>query len=177
MSRGYFTVALVLACGILSQELGHAQPKASYLFVQGADEAVIKVTSADQKTYQVTMSGVGPETVFFTDQPQRKAGMIEQKAFMAVFAKEESKRVQPNAALVWSAPERGALIVKLTKGSYNSGDNTIVYEATAISTAEGGIAAFDQRKASGSVPERVGKSTLFIDGLDDLACTMWDPRC
>jgi len=141
--------------------------------VQGADEAVIKATSAERKTYQITMSGVGPETVFFTDQPQRKAGMIDQKAFMAVFAREESKRVQPNAALVWNAPERGALIVKLTKGSYNSRDGTLVYEAIVIPAAEGGIAAFDERKSSGSVPERVSKPTLFIDDFG-LGCNWGD---
>jgi hypothetical protein len=173
MRHRCLAVAVALACGVPSYGLGHAQPKASYLFVQRADEATIKATSTDRKTYQITMSGVGPETVFFTDQPQRKAGMIDQKAFMAVFAREESKRVQPNAALVWSAPEHGALIVKLTGGSYNASDGTLVYEATILPAAEGGLAAFDRRKAIGSVPERVTRPTLFIDGFD-LGCNWGD---
>ena len=173
MRSGYLAVAVALACSTLSLEPGQTQQKASYLFVQGAEEAVIKATPADQKTYQITLTGVGPETIFFTDQPQRKAGMIEQTAFMAVLAKEESKRIQPNAALVWNAPERGALIVKLTKGSYNARDNTVVYEATILPAAEGGIAAFDARKSSGLPPERVNKPALFIDGFD-LGCNWGD---
>jgi hypothetical protein len=59
MRRRYLAVAVALACGVLGPWPGHTQPKASYLFVQSADEAAVKATSADQKTYQITMTGSG----------------------------------------------------------------------------------------------------------------------
>jgi hypothetical protein len=115
------------------------------------------------------MAGVG----YFADQPERKAGMIGQTDFMALFTKEQVKKIRPNAGLVWNSPERGALVVTLTKGTYSSQDNTVVYDATVLTTAAGGLAEFDRRKASGSVPTRLGKAMLFID---DFGCNPWDPR-
>jgi hypothetical protein len=167
-------VSAVISTALIAGS-GFAQKKESYLFVQGADEGVIKAMPARPEAYQITMTGIGPETIFFTDQPERKAGMIDQQAFMKVFARQAAKNVEPNAALVWNAPGRGALIVKLVKSSYNSQDNTLSYEAVVLPTAEGGLVAFNSRKASGPLPERVGKVTLFIDDFD-LGCDPWDPR-
>jgi hypothetical protein len=168
-------IALAFACATLGSALGSAlaEQKTSYLFVQAADDVTIRAIPAVQNAYQITMTGVAPETVYFADQPQRKAGMLDQTDFMAVFAKAQVKKIQPNAAMVWSTPDRGALIVKLTSGSYHSQDNTLVYEGTILSSAQGGLAEFEQRKASGSIPERLSKATLFID---DFGCSPWDPR-
>jgi hypothetical protein len=118
MLRSYLS-AVVALVGLVSSGSALPQQKESYLFVQGADVAVIKVIPTNQEAYQITMTGVRPEVIFFTDRPQRKAGMIDEMAFMAVFAKQGAKNIQPNAALVWNAPDRGALIVKLTKRPYS----------------------------------------------------------
>jgi hypothetical protein len=175
MLRACMAALLALISTALIAGSGFAQKKESYLFVQGAGEAVIKAMPTRPDAYQITMTGVGPETIFFTDQPERKAGMIDQQAFMKVVAKQAAKNVQPNAALVWNAPARGALVVKLGKSSYNSQDNTLSYEAVVLPSAEGGLVAFNSRKASGPPPERVSKVTLFIDDFD-LGCNPWDPR-
>jgi hypothetical protein len=173
MPRSCITVAVAFGCIVFGSVLALAEQKTSYLFVQEADEVIMKTVPGGQNAYQITMVGVGPEAIYFADQPQRKAGMINQTDFMAVFAKERVKKIQPNAALVWNTPDRGALVVKLTSGSYRSQDNTLVYEATMLPSAQGGLAEFDQRKASGSLPERVSKAMLFID---DFGCSPWGPR-
>jgi hypothetical protein len=173
MIRLCIIVIVALTWTVFGPSLAQAKQKTSYLFVQDADQVTITPLPAEQDSYQITLAGVGPEIVYFADQPQRKAGMIDQTDFMAVFAKEHVKKIQPNAALVWNTPERGALVVKLTKGSYSSQDQTAVYGATVVKTARGGLAEFNGRNAAGSIPTRLGKAMLFID---DFGCDPWDPR-
>jgi hypothetical protein len=54
------------------------------LFVQDADEVTIAPVSVEQNSCQLILAGVGPELVYFADQPQRKAEMIDQADFGSV---------------------------------------------------------------------------------------------
>ena len=92
--------AAVAATSFVTLKAAVAQPSqadlssADFLFVQSA-----KGMNFDKTTNKVTLTGVSPITVFFTDRPERIAGNMKTSAFIPFWSqgKDSFKSNPPNA--------------------------------------------------------------------------------
>jgi|SRR5262249_22567359 len=92
---------LVLTSGLVASSvafcesaLAQATGSADFLFVQSA-----KGMTFDKATSKLTLTGVSPVTVFFTDRPERVAGNMKTTAFIPFWSegKDSFKSDPPNA--------------------------------------------------------------------------------
>ena len=116
------------------------------MFVQTAQRAV-----SDGK--QLTLEGLTPATLFFSDRPERVVGHLSTADFVGLWAEGENSFAEdpPNAVLAFLEP-----------GDEAPEDAVIVLRDPA--TTDGSISyAIDVLE--GSVPEDMGAVTLFIDPL------------
>jgi len=135
---------LVAACGVRGT---HHPPSpsgkaAQLLFVQAARG--VSFTGG-----QLTLRGVSPTTVFFSDRPKRIAGHVLTRRFLADWGKGVDSFAQdpPNATLsVLGSGSVTDSVLELSNPSLHGED--LVYDA---------------RLLSGVPPERGGPASLFID--------------
>jgi hypothetical protein len=98
--RKFIAIAAVAASSLASLKAALAQPtpeapkEADFLFVQSS-----KGLTFDKETSKLTLTGVSPVTVFFTDRPDRIAGNMKTTAFIPFWSvgKDSFKSNPPNA--------------------------------------------------------------------------------
>lgn len=74
---GAFALSACLATGLHSATAADAEKTADFLFVQTADSM-----SFDKDAGTLTLNGVGGNTLFFTDRPERIAGNMSTERFV-----------------------------------------------------------------------------------------------
>ena len=122
------------------------QPEAQYLFVQSA-------TGVKLKKSTLTLKGVSPTTVYFSDRPKRIAGHMTTKDFVDEWqenkAKDSFKADPPNATIsVFTKKEIIDVVVEL-KNPRLKGKN-LIYDIAVIENSE---------------PLPSGEASLFIDPM------------
>lgn len=149
----------------------------SYLFIQKAQSGSFEELQQDDHV-MLTLNGIDPTTIWFTDRPERKTGTEPTGRMLTNFIRPGAT---PNAALEILNDDGTSEIVVLTllDYTYNEEDATLTYEAFVI---EGNISdtipAYTSpelnRKVTNGLPEifadtviplSFGRSTLFIDNL------------
>ncbi len=126
-------------------------------FAQDQNTQLLFVQSASSMSFNdgvLTLKGVAPLTIFFSDRPKRVAGHMPTKAFMQHWTKGKNsfEKDPPNATLSvfhQNAPATDA-VVELTNPKVEGGD----------------IISFRVKVLSGKVPAQGGESSLFIDSSD-----------
>ena len=140
---GVLSVLLgVLASGGCSRNDEKPKHEVAYLLVQSSD-------GFEYDGERMTLHGVSPSTVFFSDRPDRIAGhMPIEKAYEWGQAGGESFLADPpNATLsVLEAGEMGNVVITMSNG-----------------IIEGDRLSFDVKILEGDLPARGGPNTLFID--------------
>jgi hypothetical protein len=121
------------------------QPKqADFLFVQSS-----KAMTFDKSTNKLTLTGVTPMTLFFTDRPERIAGNMKTTAFIPFWSegKDSFKSDPPNADI--SILEGNALqqIVVVLQDPVLEGDNL----------------AYTVKVLQGDMPAKGADVSVFID--------------
>lgn len=129
---------------------------------------LLGVLNAESGTFEdgtLTLTGVDPSGVWFTDQPVREAGTAGLESFTDLFF---SRTDTPNAALELTGTGDVA-IVELSDPRVDTEAGTISFSATLISDADGGhvvehpgLAAYLSRNV-GNLPADFGANALFID--------------
>ncbi len=136
---------LLLPVGLQAAETAKettAAEEPSLLFVQSA-----QAMRFDGKT--LTLGGIGPATVYFSDRPQRLAGLVSHQAFVALWDKNKEAFAAdpPNAALaVLDQPDQAPVAVELV--SVTLEPDSLVYKV---------------RVLEGSLPAESGPVSLFVD--------------
>jgi hypothetical protein len=144
----------------------------TYLFVQQASGGTMAPTGTGE--WELTLTGVSPQTVFFTDRPARQAGVLATARFLeldGMFTGDDP----PNAAVVLAEPasaEEDAVIVELREPVYDAAAGTLRYTVTVLGEGDAEELAAWSDRADASLPETFGHVALFIDGAK-VACTMW----
>jgi hypothetical protein len=156
-------IALASPLASCSKDLGTTSTanRVELLYVQMADSA-----SLDTQSGTLTLTGVGADTIWFTDRPSRSAGTSGTADFVdkALPAAQSSPDGPPNAALVWR--DNGAdqvMAVELVSGTYDKATATIVYQVNVIAERPDGVAGFHGFAEPPADP--VGPAWLFIDNL------------
>jgi len=118
-----------------------AEPQ--FLFVQNSKD----VTFADGK---MTMKGINPTTIFFSDRPERIAGHETTRDFIKSWSKGDDnfKIDNPNATLSTIGKDGDAVDIVVTLS------NPVL---------EKGSLTYDVKILEGKAPESAGASSLFID--------------
>lgn len=133
----------------------------SFLFVQqGQGGSLVKGTNG---TMTLTLTGVRPETVYFSDTPNRISGEISTGLFTSSSLWNATS--SPNAALMLAgAPAANdTVILTLSDPQYNRTSATLQYSAVAVPDYQGeGLLAF-RTFADPGVPEHFDQAMLFID--------------
>ncbi len=133
------------------------------IFVQeGTSGSFVK---DDAINYTLTVRGVIPYTVYFTDRPARDAGFVEMETFLEGFSFDPND--PPNALLAVreGEEERDMIVVELTEPQYDSATETLTYKAQLIADYE-----FESEwsqdllpRADDEIPEEFGEVVVVID--------------
>jgi hypothetical protein len=146
----------------------------SILFVQVADGGTYSAKAGDPEIFELTLTGVAPQTVWFSDRPERRSGMVDTADFAIdpVFDPADP----PNAAIVTSSDAGSdTLIVELTNPRFDAAAGTVTYDAKPVASYAGeGLADHAALQTDTQLAETLGATSLFIDELsckpDGSAC-------
>jgi len=148
--RKFITTTALLASaaslgGALAQASKEGAKEADFLFVQNA-----KSMTYDKAKGRLTLKGVSPVTIFFTDRPERIAGNMATSAFVPFWSdgKDSFAKDAPNANL--SIMEPGRVVA----------DIVVVLKSPAM---KGEDLSYDVSILEGDMPAKGGPVSLFID--------------
>ena len=133
---------LLVATVLLAAPAVAQENEPTYLFVQTAAQA----TYADGT---LTLTGLGPVTVFFSDRPERDVGYLTYAEFLEAWAKAADSFAgdPPNASLTYRDGTEPAIAV-IELGDPRQAEDSLSY----------GV-----RMLEGVIPESFGPISLFID--------------
>ncbi len=136
----------------------------SYLFVQNGTSGN-SIDNGDG-TYTLTINGIAPQTIYFSDRPKRDAGQIPMQDFFNTFPCFESN--PPNAAIdILNAVEgNDVAIVELFNPVYDDSTATLQYTMRYLKDVNHSISTFNERN-DGVIPESFGAVALFIDSCSN----------
>jgi len=140
----------------------------AYLEIQGAQGTLVAGSGG---AFQLTLSGVEPEATLFTDKPQRPAGSAQVADVLTGWVKNGFATNPPNAALVvvsGAGAGTGATF-KLSNPQLSGGTLTFTAQPTSVQGNPNVAGPVQQaaKTASSSPPQSFGRSTLFVDPLQD----------
>jgi hypothetical protein len=117
----------------------------SLLYVQYAGPTTLTPGSGDVHT--LTMTGVRPQTLYFSDRPNRIAGAEPTAAFVDGFAQAFADSA-PNASLIGHFERGGhqeeAVVLTLRSATYDAAASTLTYEVTLLDAERITDVAFEQ---------------------------------
>jgi len=136
----------------------------SFLFVQeGSAGSLVKGANG---TMTLTLTGVRPDTVYFSDRPARVSGGIATGIFTNSSLWNTTSL--PNAALMLAnaPPENDTVILTLSDPVYDPVQATLRYTAVQVPNYRGEGLKVYETFADPGVPEQFGQAMLFIDNAD-----------
>jgi hypothetical protein len=148
--RSFIAAAALLAVaspirGALAKTQAPGAKEGDFLFVQNA-----KSMRFDKATGKLTLQGISPVTVFFTDRPERIAGNMATSRFVPFWSegKDSFSKDNPNANLSILDPDKvlADIVVELSKPSLKGDDLT-----------------YTVKILEGEMPAEGGPVSLFID--------------
>ncbi len=146
-TRRTFMTAAVLAATTapVGSALAQAAKQADFLFVQNA-----KSMAYDRNTGKLTLKGISPVTIFFTDRPERIAGNMPTSVFVPFWSegKDSFSKDNPNANLSILEKDRALSDVVVTLGK---------------PVLRGEDLTYDVKVLEGDMPASGGPVSLFID--------------
>jgi hypothetical protein len=142
-----------------------AADSSEYLFVQSFASGSIAPADAQDGRFTLTLDGANPQTVYFSDRPERVFGLATTTTFLEGlgFTPDDP----PNAALVVTTEsgDEDVLIIELFDPIWDEASGTLTYTVQVLSEyAEPGLAFAALRQSDFDLPESFGLGGIFIDG-------------
>jgi len=134
----------------------------SFMFVQNAQAGSLVPIEGEENRYNLTLTGVVPQTIAFSDRPERIVVQVEMQKFLDGSC--ISSNDPPNAAIeILDADEKeDVAVVELLDPKYDRINHTLHYNVSFLKEANLSYAAFNER-ADSALPETFGAVSLFID--------------
>jgi hypothetical protein len=136
----------------------------SFLFVQESTSG--SLVPGENGTMTLTLAGVRPNTIYFSDTPDRISGGISTGTFST--SSLWNSTTAPNAALMLAnAPAANdSVILTLTNPVYDRANATLRYTAVQVPNYTGeGLKAYEVFADPG-IPQHFGQAMLFIDSAE-----------
>lgn len=135
-----------------------------YLFAQPFDSGTWEPKAGADGVFVLTLAGAPPQTTYFSDRPERDAGLAPTQKFLdgIGFLPENP----PNAAIVAhnETGEQDVLVVELLAPAYDAEAATITYEAKVLRDyGQRGLAELAQKQTDYELAESFSAGSLFID--------------
>lgn len=141
-----------------------AAEEASYLFVQAFSGGTWQPVEDEEGVYLLTLRDVGAETIYFTDRPAHRVGLVPTDEFLVSLGFTPDN--PPNAALA-ARTETGKLeimVVELLDPHYDEASGTMTYEAVLLAEYdEAALAGLAEHATGDMLPATFGAGQLFID--------------
>ncbi|MBN1346027.1 MAG: hypothetical protein JXQ73_25290 [Phycisphaerae bacterium] len=137
----------------------------SYLYVVTADAGTLVADGEDANTYTLTLTGVMPDAIYFSDRPERSAGDETVQEFVDDWAASGFEDDPPNGAIVLHTgdPNGDVVIVELTGPVYDTATATLRLTAAILTDEQTGALAAYGTMADAAIPEAFTTASLFID--------------
>lgn len=141
----------------------------SYVFIQTADIAVLKVINKNNRTYTLTLKNVGPYIHFMSDRPNRIIGSMPINKFYDMWnvkGRDSFRQDAPNVSFEgikqsgFFKQKSFYYLLSLDKPVYNSKKNEIIYQAKLLGDTKNN---FNLKKIT------LNHAILFLDD--------WCPGC
>ena len=131
----------------------------SLLFVQEAQSG--SLVPAVNGTWTLTLDGIVPYTLYFSDRPDRIAGFVTTDMFISNF----TWSVPPNAAITipGGAAGQDTMMVTLSNPQYDLQAKRLVYTAALLDDYKGDKLKELNAKAGRTLPATFGRASIFID--------------
>jgi hypothetical protein len=165
---------LTLSCGVQAEETEEPQADnvtaeekpVSYMFVQTAQSGTLVPVAGEENRYTLTLMGVAPQTIAFSDRPERVVVQAPMQKFLDGMCYPPENG--PNAALeILDANEEEDLaVVELFDPVYDAANKTLKYNVSIIEQPDLSYAIFNER-ADKALPQSFGSAALFIDDCLD----------
>jgi hypothetical protein len=139
--------------------------KPVFLFVQVADSGTLVPKEGAPGHYLLTLEGISPQTVYFSDHPVRDIGHVSTDSFLKGLG--FSDKNPPNGAI--EAGEN-TIVVELRRPVYNIAKSTLQYDVSILPDAKGGLAFYAARR-TGKLPKEFSTVSLFIDDCANATIT------
>jgi hypothetical protein len=155
---------LILATAPLgaTQQATHKETTAKLLFAVNAASGSFTPTGQKEE-YTLTLAGVSPETVWFTDRPARQADSVPTATALDMIGFTEDGEGPPNAVVTFHADAmHHAVAVILNSPVYNAPAGTMTFQTQLLRKPDQGLAGFNQR-LDRSPPLTFTSASLFID--------------
>ncbi len=159
-----------IGCGT-STSSGSNSP--DFLFVQTADSATAQ---SDNGVVTVTLHGVKPLTVYFSDRPDRITGRMRSSDFVDNWTRggdDSFANNPPNGALDATLNGKEFAVVVELSDPHLDGD-TLTYTVKPVEKPSAGLVQYAEHMYRGKLPGRVTDVSLFID---DVSCTPGTGGC
>ncbi len=145
-----------------------ARTHPEYMFVQPFDGGTWAPKTGAEGVYTLTLTGAAAQTAYFTDRPERDAGLAPTQAFLdgIGFPPENP----PNAALVaeTASGEQDVLVMELLSPVYDAEAATLTYDAKVLRDyGRRGLAKLAQLQTDYELDESFAAGSLFIDNCPD----------
>jgi hypothetical protein len=152
----------------------------AFLFVQLAESGTWRQSADDPEFYELTLTGVGGQTAYFSDRPERIVGTVDTDRFLDGLG--FTPYNPPNAAAVVRTPEgeRDVLVIELFDPVYTQefdadGGDTLRYRARVLDAYHGeGLTSWYEEQDDPEFPAEFEQVSLFIDDCPDFTqCYVW----
>jgi hypothetical protein len=148
--------------------LGAAQDPSEFLFVQSFESGSLVPVSGQAGAYMLTLDGANPQTIYFSDRPERVFGLATTTAFLEGLG--FTPENPPNAALMVTTDDgaEDVLIIELLDPVWDESSGSLTYTVQVLSDyAESGLAFAALQQADYEMAENFGPGGLFVDGCAD----------
>ena len=146
----------------------------AFLFVQLAESGSWRPKPDVEDVYELTLLGVGSQSLYFSDRPDRVVGTVPTDRFLEALGFTPAN--PPNAAAVVRTPEgeRDVLVIELFNPVYTrefdaDGGASLRYDARVLDAySENGLTSWYEEQADRELPGEFSVISLFIDDCPDL---------
>ena len=137
-----------------------------YMFVQSVHSGSFVPVEGEKNLYTLTLEGVSPQTIAFSDRPERVVEQVPMQKFLDGLG--FSPENPPNAAveILEGNKSEDVIVVELFDPVYDAANHTLQYNVSVLEMPNHSHAIFNERHDE-SLPENFGPAALFIDDCED----------
>jgi hypothetical protein len=158
--------------------LGAAQEPSEFLFVQSFESGSLEPVNGQDGAFTLTLDGANPQTIYFSDRPERVFGLATTSAFLEGLG--FTPENPPNAALMVTTDDgvEDVLIIELLDPVWDEASGSLTYSVQVLSNySDSGLAFAALQQADYELDQHFGPGGLFVDGCADgrVYCHQYNP--
>lgn len=164
------TLVVLMACNLMATD------KTVYMFVQSASSGSLEPIAGKKGAFLLTLKGVAPSTIFFSDRPKRISGQSPTDQFLEGFS--FSADNPPNAAVQVTAADNSQRVAVVTLASprYDVAAGTLQYDVTLL-PGQKLPSGLHGSAPAGNLPPVFNNVALFIDDCENVRVTCYAAEC